>query len=338
MARSIFFSYAREDRSCVEWLARSLRTAGFEAFFDADITGGQQWWDQLLTQIEECEVFVPVLSPAYLRSVPCRLEVSYAVELGKNLVPLDLGAGNDYGAAFIEPIKSAQWISFDAAEPTTTVLSMIGSLNSTAPAPSPPPGIERPAAPGADVMATTVRLVATSKNLTATEQWAVVGELRAHLQGEHSGSARTLLESFMERNDLLVSVYNDAKSMTAESPAPPTSLPKTHPRSLYKRSPARRPPGPSTGPNSRDQDPKDYTVVSAIMGVIGIFSFGVASVFGIVALFYSRRAATMLRAGDGVEARRASRLALRWIWISVAVLAGFLVIVAMQSAIVNSGS
>jgi serine/threonine kinase PknH len=175
VTRAVFFSYAHEDRDWVSYVAGNIASASFNPFFDRDIVGGQQWWDRLLSEIEKCDVFAPVLSAAYLRSVPCRIEVSYALELGKTLIPLDLSGGTLSPTVFIEPIKAAQWISRDAQDPTAMVMRLIGALNNAPVAPPLPIDRQRPPAPGADVLATAVRLVGSPQELSPTEQWAVVG-------------------------------------------------------------------------------------------------------------------------------------------------------------------
>jgi hypothetical protein len=50
------------------------------------LSGGQAWWEQILKQIRECDVFI--LSPESLDSVACKRELSYAMDLGKPILPI----------------------------------------------------------------------------------------------------------------------------------------------------------------------------------------------------------------------------------------------------------
>lgn len=348
--KNIFFSYAREDRHLVAPMAKNLEEAGFIVFFDQDIIGGQQWWDRLLTQIEECDVFAPVLSSLYLRSGPCRIEVSYAVELGKTLLPIDLSAGTLSNAAFIDPIKGAQWVSYRSDDPTSTFVSLVRAVNNAEAAPPLPEGRQRPAAPGADVLASAVRLVGSADQLTETEQWAVVGELRANLRGETGAAARALLESFLLRRDVLVSVYQDASSMIGElpqtaPPPPPSPAPSDEPAASAARSHEQAPtqdPQPESAPRllqsqapspGSAQKPANYVVWSIIVGVFGaVVGFLVGSVFGVVALSYSKKVDRLWSDGDEDGARLSSRRARLWNIIGLVALTVYLVIFGALTA------
>ena len=76
------------ERPTVDLLAADLRRGGYHPFYDEQLTGGQSWWDQLLTQIEQCDAFVPALTQSYVESRPCRAEADYARALGKPILLL----------------------------------------------------------------------------------------------------------------------------------------------------------------------------------------------------------------------------------------------------------
>src|SRR5580704_16598418 len=50
MAR-IFISYSRESQGIVEELVQDLNDDGHENWFDQRLTGGQEWWDKILSEI-----------------------------------------------------------------------------------------------------------------------------------------------------------------------------------------------------------------------------------------------------------------------------------------------
>lgn len=85
----VFFSYAREDGDFVLRLARGLRTAGVDLWLDQlDIKPGDKW-DQAVEQaLEICECLVVVLSQAAVASSNVMDEVSFALEQGKQVVPV----------------------------------------------------------------------------------------------------------------------------------------------------------------------------------------------------------------------------------------------------------
>ena len=83
----IFISYSRSDRRRTKKIATRLRR-GFSVFFDADLRGGQKWWEVILKQIEECEVFVFFISPRSIRSPYCQAELDEAERLHKQVLPV----------------------------------------------------------------------------------------------------------------------------------------------------------------------------------------------------------------------------------------------------------
>ena len=49
------------------------------------------WWQAILERIRGCEVFVFALSNNALQSKPCLAELRYAQELGKPVIPIQIG-------------------------------------------------------------------------------------------------------------------------------------------------------------------------------------------------------------------------------------------------------
>src|SRR6266850_5457044 len=84
----IFISYCRESGAIVKTLADDLEALGHSAWFDHDLNGGRAWWDQILAQIRECDLFVFALSSEALASTACTREWGYASDLGKPILPV----------------------------------------------------------------------------------------------------------------------------------------------------------------------------------------------------------------------------------------------------------
>ena len=84
-----FFSYARNDTEFVLKLAKELRAKGGNLWVDQlDILGGQHW-DQAVEQaLKSCQGMLAVLSPESVGSNNVMDEVSYALEEGKQVVPI----------------------------------------------------------------------------------------------------------------------------------------------------------------------------------------------------------------------------------------------------------
>ncbi len=65
----VFLSYNRKDEAFVAEFYRRLKRDGVECFFDKESIGwGENWVRALEQGIDECEIFVPVLSPEFCDS------------------------------------------------------------------------------------------------------------------------------------------------------------------------------------------------------------------------------------------------------------------------------
>jgi hypothetical protein len=84
-----FFSYAREDSEFVLELAKELRKTGANLWLDQlDILGGQRWDETVQAALESCQGMLAFLSPSAVSSQNFMDEVSYALEEGKQIIPV----------------------------------------------------------------------------------------------------------------------------------------------------------------------------------------------------------------------------------------------------------
>src|SRR6516162_3510088 len=62
-SRAVFLSYASEDAPAAQRIADALRAAGIDVWFDkSELRGGDAWDRSIREQINECGLFVPVIS------------------------------------------------------------------------------------------------------------------------------------------------------------------------------------------------------------------------------------------------------------------------------------
>ena len=86
-----FVSYSHLDRDFAVHLQTALKNSGKAIWVDeADIPSGSRWAEDLKEAIEDADTFVFVISPDSAGSEECRKELSYAVELHKRIIPLNL--------------------------------------------------------------------------------------------------------------------------------------------------------------------------------------------------------------------------------------------------------
>ena len=75
--KAVFLSYASQDADAARRIAEALRPAGVEVWFDqSELRGGDAWDQKIRKQIQECALFVPVISAA----TQTRLEGYFRVE------------------------------------------------------------------------------------------------------------------------------------------------------------------------------------------------------------------------------------------------------------------
>ena len=95
-SQRVMISYSSRDSDFVDELVALLEERGVTPWVDKHgIKPGQKWHNELLKQLRECDVLVPVLSRPFLESDPCKMEVFIARSSGKRIVPImyspDLG-------------------------------------------------------------------------------------------------------------------------------------------------------------------------------------------------------------------------------------------------------
>ncbi|RMG76296.1 MAG: toll/interleukin-1 receptor domain-containing protein, partial [Chloroflexi bacterium] len=84
----IFVTYSHEDRVVVDLLIQDICQLGHTVWYDQQLTAGHVWWDEVLQQIISAELIIAAISPAWLRTHSCQLELSYAYELNKRILPI----------------------------------------------------------------------------------------------------------------------------------------------------------------------------------------------------------------------------------------------------------
>jgi hypothetical protein len=88
---SVMISYRTPDRHIADEISRELDAAGLSPWMDyKGIRPGSKWRDELLKQVRNCDVFIALLTPEYLRSEHCRMELLIARSRGCVVLPVML--------------------------------------------------------------------------------------------------------------------------------------------------------------------------------------------------------------------------------------------------------
>lgn len=76
---NIMLSYRTPDRGVADEIFDALKSAGLSPWMDyKGIQPGSKWRDELLKEVRQCDAFIALLTPAYVQSEHCRMELHIA--------------------------------------------------------------------------------------------------------------------------------------------------------------------------------------------------------------------------------------------------------------------
>ncbi len=204
----------------VRSIAEDLEALNHQVWFDQKLTGGQPWWNVIIGEIQKCEVFVFALEPDSLESAACITEHTYAVKLGKSILPVLVA---DVEIELIPPtLALTQYVDYRKQDRSS--LRELAKALATLPKSSqlPPPLPEPPSAPDS-LLATLKEQVETSEALSHDEQAILFIKLKAHLRDEKDEQhARRLLQEFRMREDLSANVAAEIDEALGRKPTIPS--------------------------------------------------------------------------------------------------------------------
>jgi hypothetical protein len=209
---NVFISYARRDQASATQLRTDIGQLGHPVWFDRDVTGGHQWWSTILRQIQECGVFVFVLSPDSVRSRACLAELQYALDLRRPILPIMVRPVNPSTAP--PAIANTQIVDYTNRS-TDTVFTLLKAFNAVPPAGSPP--VPLPAPPEIPTSYLNHFLKSLeSPELTFTDQANLLVQLRARLSEEEDQTTIwDMLVRLRGRADLAQSLVADLDEVLA---------------------------------------------------------------------------------------------------------------------------
>jgi hypothetical protein len=233
LVMAVFVSYSSRDRALLDALLVALRRGREQVWFDEELTGGETWWRTILEQIRGCDLFVVALSKNMLDSKACQAELRYAQELGKPILPVQVGPLDNMR---INPLAQMQVI--DYRQPSIeTGIELVSSVHArkamSAPLPDPLP--EEPPIPFAYLM----RLASTisGPSLSAQQQLTLVAELKAGLEedGDDLSARRDitqLLCMLRDRSDVTWRTRTEVEAVLASLETAPAAQAAESPASL----------------------------------------------------------------------------------------------------------
>ena len=151
-SKAVFLSYASQDAPAAARIGESLRAAGIEVWLDqSELRGGDAWDHHIRRQIQECALFVPIIS-RHTQSRPegyFRLEWdladqrSHMITRSKAFVlPVCVDDTPEHGAEVPESFLRVQWTRLPGGETPAAFCERVRALlggGGSAPAPAPVP-------------------------------------------------------------------------------------------------------------------------------------------------------------------------------------------------------
>jgi hypothetical protein len=211
----LFISYSRASKDVVEQLVQDLTDESQETWFDEHLTGGQQWWDNILSEIRECEIFVVALTPNSLESRACQREVKYAKDLQKTLLPVRL-SDQVLPDSLPPGLSEIQWVDYSRLDKQAfkSLQRTLKLLPKSPPLPDPLP--DAPPVPISYLSSLRAK-IETDSQLQLQEQIQLVFELRRQLRnGDPANEIVDLLHRLKKRDDLFASVSYDIDQLTRD--------------------------------------------------------------------------------------------------------------------------
>jgi hypothetical protein len=204
---NIFLSYNRKSASAAKTLAEDITSIGHTVWYDNNLGGGQAWWDEILNQVRNCDIFIFVLDGQSLTSTDCNREYNYADALGKSILPVLAAEG--VSTNLLPPaLSKIQFVDYRAADKSAAfrlakaLLSIPLSKKLPDPLPAPP---EVPLSYLGDL---TSKVEAAS--LSYEQQSALLLDLkRGFYEEELSEDSFTLLKRLRKRRDLYAAIADD---------------------------------------------------------------------------------------------------------------------------------
>lgn len=202
----LFISYSRAQVEEVKDISEFLGYLDYKCWFDHKLGAGTEWWNEILKQIRECDIFLFVLSKESNRSQACMAELTYAEGLGKYMMGLRV---DDLSSSFMPPaLKDNNLTSYRPDDPKrkNLLVKSLRELEQTKPylhdkshydqVPKPPMPIS-----GLSKLHSMVR---KRDSLTMEEQKELLFEIELLLdrKSEKPDDIDIILTDFISRNDV----------------------------------------------------------------------------------------------------------------------------------------
>lgn len=213
----VFLSYSRADAAVAAAAGEDVRQMGHAVWYDREVAGGQSWWNAILRQIRECDLFIFILTPRSLDSQACRNEYTYASALRKRVLPVLCQDGVKVNLLPPE-LSGIQFVDYRGQDKQAAfaLVKALQDVPQATPLPDPLPA--EPPVP-VSYLGDLRAQIEVAQNLTLSEQRDILFRIKPRLKDpESSEDARELLRLLRGREDLLATVAEEIDTLPNRGP------------------------------------------------------------------------------------------------------------------------
>jgi hypothetical protein len=219
--RKVFISYARQNKTDIEQLVEHLRVLGCDTWHDSSLHGGEDWWEEILRRIADCDTFIAIISREALDSTACRREFDWAESLDKPVLPV---AVEPLPKALPRRLSKRQIVDYSVREDRDrAALTLAGGLATLPAAPPLPDHLPEPPAAPLSYLTDLIDLVTEGKALDHDQQRHILNQLEPALYSvdpEERQGGHDILEMLSGRDDLYADVYRTINRLKEMGDAP----------------------------------------------------------------------------------------------------------------------
>ncbi|TMI62839.1 MAG: TIR domain-containing protein [Bacteroidetes bacterium] len=292
----VFITYSRSDQEQVSSFVRDLEELNHDVWFDQDLSGGQSWWDNILSKIRDCELYIFAITQESIDSTACKREMKYAESLRRNSLPV-LFSNKVSMAMAPRYISQMQFINYTNPGDKTALFALLKAINNLPPVQSLPDPL--PAPPDVPISyLDTVKEKIEAPSLDKRDQTELLGDLKQRLNDPDTKREDVihLLKKLRRHDDLLASIGAEIDVVLREVQTNAPSQPQSQQRYSDERKstaqPQSAPPEQNfSQPNSglavntvakKDDSWKGGTMTALVIGSLIIPLLGI--IFGIIGL------------------------------------------------------
>jgi hypothetical protein len=224
--KNIFVSYSRSDENVTHGIVKDIQDLGYRAWFDRELTGGQNWWNRILEEIRKADIFFFILSPSSRSSTACKRELDYAVALNKLIIPIQVS--NAVSTSLLPPaLSKVQIVDYIQPDNKASGIRLARALSSISdsdfkPLPDPLP---RPPEVPISYIADLSERIENRPELSRSEQSEFLLDIKKAISHEDISvdDAVGLLANFRRRSDLYASIADEIDKLKSEIANRPSS-------------------------------------------------------------------------------------------------------------------